>query len=204
MRFLNYMKHKFRKAKKKMAQKKEKTVEPKIETSVTDLLVRIDIEKLYPPFRELLLMTVRNCRDKGSDYFVLSGLRDWKEQAELYAQGRMKSGKIVTNAKPGRSAHNYGVAGDGCKDAKKNRKGLQPDWKLEEYVVWAKEAEALGLEAGMSWKSFKEGPHIQLPVRKHGFGWSKLAKIYKNDGGLEAVWKELDKHAWKGECLECK
>jgi peptidoglycan L-alanyl-D-glutamate endopeptidase CwlK len=39
-------------------------------------------------------------------------LRTWGEQAELYAQGRTKPGKIVTWAKPGYSWHNYGLAFD--------------------------------------------------------------------------------------------
>ena len=39
-------------------------------------------------------------------------LRTFAEQAEIFAQGRTKPGKIVTNARPGLSAHNYGLAVD--------------------------------------------------------------------------------------------
>jgi peptidoglycan L-alanyl-D-glutamate endopeptidase CwlK len=39
-------------------------------------------------------------------------LRTIAEQNELYAQGRTKAGKIVTNAKGGQSYHNYGLAFD--------------------------------------------------------------------------------------------
>jgi len=48
----------------------------------------------------------------GATAEVLSGLRSYQQQAALYAQGRTKPGKIVTNARPGSSWHNYGLAID--------------------------------------------------------------------------------------------
>jgi len=39
-------------------------------------------------------------------------LRSFKTQAALYAQGRTAPGRIVTNARPGHSYHNYGLALD--------------------------------------------------------------------------------------------
>ena len=39
-------------------------------------------------------------------------LRTFAEQDVLYAQGRSKPGKVVTNAKGGQSYHNYGLAID--------------------------------------------------------------------------------------------
>src|SRR5206468_10828885 len=43
---------------------------------------------------------------------VLSGLRTYDEQNDLYAQGRTKPGSIVTNARGGYSNHNFGIAFD--------------------------------------------------------------------------------------------
>lgn len=43
---------------------------------------------------------------------VTSGLRDSAKQAALYAQGRTAPGPIVTNAPPGHSAHEHGLAID--------------------------------------------------------------------------------------------
>lgn len=40
------------------------------------------------------------------DCSITCGHRSHEEQAELYAQGRTKPGKRVTNAKPGQSKHN--------------------------------------------------------------------------------------------------
>ena len=43
---------------------------------------------------------------------IICGTRTIKEQNELYAIGRTKAGKKVTNAKGGSSFHNYGIAFD--------------------------------------------------------------------------------------------
>lgn len=40
------------------------------------------------------------------------GGRTYNEQAKIYAQGRTAPGNIVTDAKPGRSLHNFGIAWD--------------------------------------------------------------------------------------------
>jgi peptidoglycan L-alanyl-D-glutamate endopeptidase CwlK len=52
------------------------------------------------------------CRAEGINVKVICGLRTYAEQAELYAQGRTKPGSKVTNAMPGYSWHNFGVAWD--------------------------------------------------------------------------------------------
>jgi len=43
---------------------------------------------------------------------IYCGRRTMEEQAMLYAQGRTRPGKIITQAKPGQSYHNYGLAFD--------------------------------------------------------------------------------------------
>ena len=50
----------------------------------------------------------------GLSLRVTHTLRTMDEQAHLYAQGRTLPGPIVTKAKPGMSAHNYGMAFDVC------------------------------------------------------------------------------------------
>lgn len=161
----------------------------------SELIKKIDLDKLYMPFVEKYLQLLANCDKKGSRYYAISGTRTFAEQGELYAQGRTKPGDIVTKAKPGWSAHNYGVAGDSCKDKDVVKAGLQPDWNLQEYKVLAVEAEALGLEAAFNWKSFQEGPHVQLPLSKYGLTFPALLKIHDN-GGIPAVWKHLDGFKW--------
>ena len=43
---------------------------------------------------------------------IVQGFRTFKEQADLYAQGRTKPGRIVTWSPAGASYHNYGLAID--------------------------------------------------------------------------------------------
>ena len=43
---------------------------------------------------------------------IISGTRTYKEQDEIYAQGRSKSGRIVSSHSGGQSYHNFGIAWD--------------------------------------------------------------------------------------------
>lgn len=48
----------------------------------------------------------------GDEWQPISGLRSFEDQAKLYACGRTHPGSIVTQAGPGLSFHNYGLASD--------------------------------------------------------------------------------------------
>jgi peptidoglycan L-alanyl-D-glutamate endopeptidase CwlK len=92
-------------------------------------------------------------------------LRTFKEQDELYAQGRTVKGKIVTNAKGGLSMHNYGLAldivlilndGTASWNTKMDFDGDgKYDW--QEIVTIFKQ---YGWEWGGDWK-FTDYPHFQ-------------------------------------------
>lgn len=162
---------------------------------MTDLLRRIDLNVLYPPFARKLQLLAQNLLARGVQYWAISGLRSWDEQAKLYAQGRTAPGPIVTKAKPGQSFHNFAVAADLAHDADTARDGLQPTWGIEDYKVLAEEAEKIGLEAAYHWRSFPEGPHVQLPIDRVGLSKEKLASAYAN-GGYKAVFHLLDQYRW--------
>ena len=73
------------------------------------------IEKMHPKLRDELLeqyLEINTKLPKGIRLRFSQTLRTIKEQDELYAQGRTKPGKKVTNAKGGQSIHNYGLAFD--------------------------------------------------------------------------------------------
>ena len=173
---------------------------------VSDLLIRVDIDDLYPPFAELLIKLLQNCRKRGYDYFLISGFRSHIEQKRLYAIGRTTGikGKIVTKARPGYSSHNYKVAGDCCHDRRKDRAGLQPGWSLSEYKILQEEAEKLHLESAMSWKTFKEGPHIQLPLKLHMFTFKDMKLLHSKSNGTSRLIKVFNKHDWGVPLAECK
>jgi peptidoglycan L-alanyl-D-glutamate endopeptidase CwlK len=88
---------------------------------------------------------------------IICGTRTYAEQAALYQQGRGAPGPIVTDAPPGYSNHNFGIAFD---------IGLFRDGAYLAdsplYAVAGETGRALGLEWGGDWTSFPDEPHYQL------------------------------------------
>jgi peptidoglycan L-alanyl-D-glutamate endopeptidase CwlK len=100
---------------------------------------------------------------RGVSIEVISGLRSWAAQAALYAQGRTKSGRIVTKARPGSSWHNFGLA----IDLGLFRNGVYLDEKRPVdadrfYAEIGRIAAKHGVEWAGNWKSFTETPHFQV------------------------------------------
>lgn len=94
----------------------------------------------------------------GIELIVTSTLRDSECQESLYAIGRTKPGKCVTNARGGDSYHNWAVALDIV--PKRNGKLIWDD----EDEIWqqlGEIGEECGLEWAGRWKSFKELCHFQ-------------------------------------------
>jgi peptidoglycan LD-endopeptidase CwlK len=161
----------------------------------TELIKRINLDLLYPVFTQKWLEVLAACQKRGHTYYAISGTRTVQEQNELFAQGRIKPGPIVTKAKGGQSYHNFGIAGDSCKDADTKRSGLQPDWNKESYKVLAEEAGKQGLEAGLLWPTFPDAPHIQLPLKKWNIKLETLRRI-EAKSGLKGVFDFLDEFKW--------
>lgn len=107
------------------------------------------------------------------DSQFLIGTRTWAEQQKLYDQGRDKNGKIIdkskiiTNAKPGQSAHNYSLAADILPINPDTGRG---DWNYARgFEIMAAQAKKIGLTAGHYW-NFKDSPHIEAA----GFNYKKF------------------------------
>jgi len=137
----------------------------------------------------LLADKVRQMADllakEGITIRVTQGLRTWDEQAELYAKGRSEPGEIVTNAPPGSSYHNYGLAVDVVPMT-----GVGPNWDPT-HPAWRRiisVGTSVGLQSGALWRTFKDYPHFQLtgifPSTPNG-----KVKSLLSTGGIEAVWK---------------
>lgn len=116
-----------------------------------------DLSLLNSYVKTLAEKFLEKCKAQGLDVIITQTLRTSLEQDELYAQGRTKPGKIVTNAKGGYSMHNYGLAFDIA--IKKNGAIVWDDEAL--YSKAGKIGESIGLEWGGSWRSFKDYPHFQ-------------------------------------------
>jgi peptidoglycan L-alanyl-D-glutamate endopeptidase CwlK len=161
-----------------------------------ELLGRINTRLLYPPFAVKLAALADRCEVNGWRYYATNGLRTVEEQDKLYSYGRTDMSRdIVTKARGGYSAHQYGVACDLCHDKDLAKPGLQPDYDKASYEVLAVEAAALGLEAGLRWASFPDAPHVQLPLKRHGLGWPALLDAYRK-GGMSSVWRIFDRYQW--------
>lgn len=133
---------------------------------------------LEPSFARLVGEWLRLCSSQGVAVLVYCTARSASYQDELYAQGRTTPGRVVTNARGGQSAHNYGLAIDAAPwtwDSKApfdvhNRKLdwspfdgkiLDPAWR-----VMVDSAVTVGLEWAGDWVHFKEYVHFQHPQWK--------------------------------------
>lgn len=107
-------------------------------------------------------------------------LRTFKEQDELYAIGRTKAGKKVTNAKGGYSYHNYGLALDIVLivDQKTAVWDIKSDFDADGKADWMQVVHIFkshGWDWGGDWK-FTDYPHFQ---KSFGFKISTLLEMHK-------------------------
>ncbi len=117
-----------------------------------------DIKDLDPAARERAQVWLKAVKAEGIDVLITCTYRDAETQNRLYAQGRSKPGKIVTNAKGGQSFHNYAVAWDFV--VMSNGKPMWND--LKSFRRAGEIAEKLGIEWAGRWKTFKELAHLQF------------------------------------------
>lgn len=123
---------------------------------IWDKVTASRINQLHPAVRDRAQKFIAEAARQGIYLRVTSGLRDFAEQAKLYAQGRTEPGNIVTNAKPGSSFHNYGCAIDVVEI--KNGKGL---WENPNWTKIAALGKSFGFVWGGDFKSIKDMPHFE-------------------------------------------
>src|SRR5574343_557553 len=133
--------------------------------AVWDLISEKRIATLHPDIQDDargFINTVE--KELGVKLLVAQALRIPNEQNDLYAQGRTKAGKIVTNAKAFESYHNYGLAFDVVRmvDGK-------ADWTPVDAKI-AAIAKRFGFAWGGEWK-FKDYPHFE---KNYGYGSNPL------------------------------
>ncbi len=139
------------------------------------------IDTLHPKIREDAKSFIIEVQNKGIFLLITSGYRDYTEQSALYQKGRIKNKDgiwvkdsdrktdIVTNAKPGHSYHNFGLAFDVVE-----QKGKKLLWKKSQGARW-KEISEIGIAYGFEWggnfKSISDKPHFQ---KRFGLNTSEL------------------------------
>lgn len=115
------------------------------------------IAQLQPEVRTYARALVHAAAFAGIEIKVISGFRSYAEQDVLFAQGRTRPGRRVTNCKGGESNHNFGIAFDiGVFDG--------PHYLPESpsYDAVGALGKQLGLEWGGDWTSLVDKPHFEL------------------------------------------
>lgn len=157
----------------------------KIVTQAFVELRRVQARKLlnpiYLPFYDEL------CKKLHHTFWApYSSLRTLEEQAKLYDQGRTPQSKalgeaIVTRARAGGSAHNWGCATDWA-EFRPEYKGQQI-WDKANWRFFGETVQKCGLEWGGSWKRFPDKPHAELKI---SVSWGQIGQIFRDKGKLEA------------------
>jgi|GEM_PF-734690 len=117
------------------------------------------IARLHVSIQQMARTLLEQAWGIGIGLVVTQGYRTLEEQERLYQQGRTTPGPIVTNAKPGSSLHNFGLAFDvAVVDEAGN-----PSWP-NDAALWRTIGEvgkSVGLEWGGDFNSYVDLPHFQ-------------------------------------------
>ena len=125
---------------------------------------------LDPEVAILARKMLDKCKISGIDIIITCTYRSNEEQQIEYDKGRKNTLRKTTNAKPGESLHNITA----------NNKPASRAFDVVPMVngkcVWNNEdplwqqvgiiGKSLGLEWAGDFKTFKEYPHFQLPIKK--------------------------------------
>ena len=156
---------------------------------MVDKVTQDRISKLHPSVRDEVTKIIEEINTKfltgRAKVRIAQGLRTFAEQDALYAQGRTKPGKKVTNAKGGQSVHNYGFACDIALIIKDKEVSwdTKKDWDGDKVADWdecVKVFAKYGWSWGGNWTSFKDMPHFD----KIGYSnWRILSKYKRDNNG---------------------
>ncbi len=122
---------------------------------------RSDMESLHPLMRDAARRLIEKCKAEGLLFEAFETYRSPQRQDWLYAQGRSRSGGIITYAKPWDSYHQYGLGVDFV---------LRPagkwswDTKGANGRMWRRMQE-IGVSVGLEPLKF-ELPHLQIAKLK--------------------------------------
>ena len=124
--------------------------------SIWDVHTQNRIVNLHPYIKEKAVRFILQAQVLGIYLRITSGFRSLAEQQKLYDQGRTAPGPVVTNARPGESFHNYGLAFDVVEI-----KGGAALWDNPRWHEIGQLGKSFGLYWGGDWTSWKDKPHFQ-------------------------------------------
>lgn len=115
---------------------------------------------VHPQLKALAIELIKRAYHEGINIRITAGHRTHAEQQRLYNQGRTTPGNIVTNARPGQSIHNFGLAID---YVLVNEDDTTVSWTVNKQ--WRRVGaigKQLGFQWGGDWTSFRDYPHLDL------------------------------------------
>lgn len=140
----------------------------KINYIIADSRTLKNIDSLHPLIREDVKKFIYDLKNQKIDFLIYEGFRTMEQQAMDYGKGRTcaevekvglsckysdRGKAIITNAPPGLSYHNYGLAFDGVQLINGS-----PDWNYTNADLINSTAFKYGFTNG---KSFGDKPHFE-------------------------------------------
>lgn len=127
-----------------------------------------EIDDLLPPVAAMARNHAQLFEQDGYRLLIYCTYRDEAMQTALYARGRTRPGRVVTNARAGQSMHQWRVAYDAIPTL-----GGKALWDDEDAVrLMGLAGEAAGLEWAGRWRGkLRERVHFQAPQFK---GWQRV------------------------------
>lgn len=160
----------------------EKAIQTMAYVEMRKVSIRRKLHEVYLEYYDAL------CDELNGTYWMpYSGLRSIEEQLSLYNKGRTqeslaKGERIVTNARPGFSPHNWGCATDWVEN--KPYFDGSDMWKKSDWVGFGSAARRVGLIWGGDFKNIVDKPHVELPLK---CSWAEIGKIYMASGKIVAT-----------------
>lgn len=106
-----------------------------------------------------LQKVVKRCASDGAEFIVTEGMRTLARQQQLLAKGAT------------RTLHSRHLTGHAVDLAALVNAEVRWDWPLYTLLAQAMKAaaaaEAVPIEWGGDWRTFKDGPHFQLPFAQY-------------------------------------
>ena len=137
------------------------------------------LDSLEPGFKDQIVKLLDRLKViTGRTWLPSDCRRSMEQQRVIYTQGRTAPGKVVSNALPGSSAHNFGLAADIWPITE----GGDFDWNAPDdlFHIMADEATRMGLVAGYYFHSIHDAPHVEST------DWRDKQALWK-EGKLKVV-----------------
>ena len=122
------------------------------------------LKGVHPDLVRVVLRCADDWKDPGTGFIVTCGVRTLAEQKVLVAKGASKT--LRSRHIPAANGYSHAVDLAATIDGK-----VRWDWplydRLAKAMKAAAKAEKVPLEWGGDWKTFKDGPHYQLPWKQY-------------------------------------